>query len=260
MLRCTLLLVSASVGAGLLLPSIPSHPRCAPVRCQVTDLPPGWREVTDQESGKPYYYNAATGVTQWQRPMGSAFSSDGGDSSTRALTPGCPWRVKLDLTAPGITAPVTVTASLRFAQDEGYEPPQGNLLVESCVPEGALKLGQQSGRWQLSEDPEDRKDSLWIWGLFSEPLYPFILFELELAVPLVLSEDVSLPAGKLYFQVDHRRKDGGVQLGEGTATYKVTEMLKADLVGLSDFSYDEPFPCGTIRFQDTADTISKSFI
>ena len=31
-------------------------------------------------------------------------------------------------------------------------------------------------------------------------------------------------------QVDHRRKDGGVQLGEGTVSYKVTEKLAADLV------------------------------
>ena len=254
-----LLVLAAPLASGLLLPSLHSRPRCASPRCQIADLPPGWKEVTDAESGKPYYYNAATGVTQWQRPAGGRFSSSGTDS-TRSLTPRCTWRIKLDLTAPGVATPVTVTASVRFAEDEGFEPPQGFLLVENCVPEGVLKLGQQSGRWTLSEDPEDRKDSLWIWGLFSEPLYPFILFELELAAPLALSDDVSLPAGKLYFQVDHRRKDGSVQLGEGTATYKVTETLKADLVGLSDFSYDEPFPCGTIRFQDTAETISKSFI
>merc|ERR1712061_740303 len=109
-------------------------------------------------------------------------------------------------------------------------------------------------------DPEDRKDSLWIWGLFSEPLYPFILFELELAEPLALSDNVSLPAGTLFFQVDHRRKDGSVQLGEGTVTYKVVEKLAADLVGLSDFSYGEPVPCGTVRFLDTAEGISKSYI
>ena len=34
-------------------------------------------------------------------------------------------------------------------------------------------------------------------------------------------EGVSIPKGKLYCQVAHRRKDGAVQLGEGTVTYKV---------------------------------------
>jgi len=230
------------------------------VRCGLTDLPSGWKEVTDKDSGKPYYYNAATGVTQWQRPAGSRFADVSSDGP-RALTPGCSWRVRSDLTATGCATPVTVTAVVRFAEEEGFEPPQGSLFVESCVPEGALVLGEQKTRWLLSEDPEDQGDSLWIWGLFKEPLYPFILFELELAQPLQMPvEGVSLPAGPLCFQVDHRRKDGGVQLGEGAATYKVTEKIAADLVGLSEVTYDEPVPCGKIRFLDTVDSISKSFV
>ena len=188
--------------------------------------------MVDRESGKPYYYNAASGVTQWQRPIGGRYSV--GESSTRSLTPASTWRVKIDLTAPGGgAAPVTVNADLRFAEEEGFEPPQGFLRVERCVPEGALTLGEQPARWLLSEDPEDRKDSLWIWGLFSEPLYPFILLQLELAAPLAVANGVSIPAGPLYCQVDHRRKDGAVQLGEGAVTYKVSEKLAADLVGLS---------------------------
>ena len=66
---------------------------------------------------------------------------------------------------------MSISASVRFAEVEGYEPPQGQMLVESCMPEGALSLGQQKAQWLLSEDPEDRGDSLWIWGLFKEPLY-----------------------------------------------------------------------------------------
>jgi hypothetical protein len=103
-------------------------------------------------------------------------------------------------------------------------------------------------RWLLSEDPEDRKDSLWIWGLFKDPLYPFVLFELELAEPLEICDGVAIPAGTLYFQVDHRRKDGQVKLGEGTLCYKVASQQGADLLGLSDFTYNEPVPCGTCRF------------
>ena len=71
------------------------HVRC----CQVSELPPGWKEVTDQESGKPYYYNAATGVTQWQKPAAGQFSG-AGSGGPRSLTPGTTWRVRLDLTAP----------------------------------------------------------------------------------------------------------------------------------------------------------------
>ena len=219
-------------------------------------------QVTDKESGKPYYYNAATGITQWQKPMERNFGSAVAEVDTRSLTPACSWRIKLDMRAPGSNGanPVTITANLRFAEEEGFEPPQGFMRVESCMPEGALKLGQQSARWTLSEDPDDRGDSLWIWGLFSDPLYPYILFELELAEALDVGGGVSIPAGKLYAMVDHRRKDGAVQLGEGAVTYKVTEKLAADLVGLSSVEYDEPVPCGTIRFLDTANDISKSYV
>ena len=37
-----------------------------------------------------------------------------------------------------------------------------------------------SGKWTLSEDKNDRKDGLWIWGLFEEPKYPFLYFNLGL--------------------------------------------------------------------------------
>lgn len=226
--------------------------RSSAISCQVRDLPTGWKEVTDKDSGKPYYYNAATGVTQWQKPMAERFGVEG-DSNTRTLTPASTWRMKLDVTAPKTSGKfATIQANVRFAEEDGFEPPQGFMTVESCVPEGALKLGQQQTRWQLSEDPEDRKDSLWIWGLFKEPLYPFILFELELAEPLEIAEGISIPQGKLYFQVDHRRKEGEVKLGEGTITYKIDSEQNADLLGLSQFTYNEPVPCGQVRFLDTA--------
>lgn len=246
---------------GALAPRHAARRGVSSVRCELTEsLPPGWKEVIDSDSGKPYYYNSASGVTQWQKPAVGRFPGAEMDGDVRTLTPATSWRVKLDLTAPGAASPVTITASIRFAEEEGYEPPQGALLVESCVPENALKLGEQKARWLLSEDPEDRKDSLWIWGLFSDPLYPFLLFELELTEPLALADGVSVPAGPLYFQVDHRRKDGKVVLGEGAVTYKVSEKLAADLVGLSAVTYDEPVPCGTIRFLDTANDMSKSYI
>ena len=241
-------------GASAALLLSPAHvSRTSTACCQLRDLPTGWKEVTDKDSGKPYYYNAATGVTQWQKPLAGNFGAAGDSSVVASLDPACTWRMKLDVTAPKTSGKfATIQANVRFAEEEGFEPPQGFMTVESCVPEGALTLGQQQTRWQLSEDPEDRKDSLWIWGLFKEPLYPFILFELELAAPLEISEGISIPQGKIYLQVDHRRKEGEVKLGEGTITYKIDSEQNADLLGLSQFTYNEPVPCGRARFLDTA--------
>jgi len=255
-LNAILWLVTTS--AGLLVPQ--PRARSSVVSCCQRTLPQGWREVIDEASGKPYYYNSASGVTTWEAPV-EVFGDAGGKASTRALTPASSWKVKLDLKAPSSAHTVTITGTVRFAEEEGYEPPQGKLSVDSCLPEGSLRLGEQPAQWSLSEDPEDRKDSLWIWGLFSDPLYPFLLFQLDLAAPVDFPEEgVCIPAGPLYFQVDHRRKDGAVQLGEGDVTYKVSEQLQADLVGLSDFTYNEPVPCGRIRFLDTAEGMSKNLL
>ena len=133
---------------GALAPRHAARRGVSSVRCELTEsLPPGWKEVIDSDSGKPYYYNSASGVTQWQKPAVGRFPGAEMDGDVRTLTPATSWRVKLDLTAPGAASPVTITASIRFAEEEGYEPPQGALLVESCVPENALKLGEQKARW-----------------------------------------------------------------------------------------------------------------
>lgn len=76
-----------------------------------SDLPQGWKEVTEGDSGKTYYYNVATGVTQSEKPT----------VGRRSLTSSCTWRVKLDLTAPGTTSSATITANLRFSEEDGYE-------------------------------------------------------------------------------------------------------------------------------------------
>uniref|UniRef100_A0A7S4C309 Uncharacterized protein n=1 Tax=Chrysotila carterae TaxID=13221 RepID=A0A7S4C309_CHRCT len=187
--------------------------------------------------------------------------AESGKGGVRSLSPACEWRLQLrlfpptkegaaDSEAPRAEDYEVVTATVRFALDEGYEPPQGLIRVESCLPEGALKLGEMPTRWMLSEDPDDRKDSLWIWGLFKEPLYPFILFQLECS-EIALPTGVAIPAGRLYIQADHRRSPTeGVRLGDGKVSYRVAQQLEADLVGLSDFTYNEPIICGTSRFLD----------
>jgi hypothetical protein len=109
-----------------------------------TLLRPITEEVTDKESGKPYYYNAATGITQWQKPMGGTFGAADDGSSVQSLTPASTWRLKMDLTAPKTSGQyATITANVRFAEEEGFEPPQGFMTVDSCLPEGTVTLGQQ---------------------------------------------------------------------------------------------------------------------
>ena len=56
--------------------------------------------------------------------------------------------------------------SAQFLEDDGYEPPQGSLSQMQGDEPSRLQIVKS--RWQLSEDPEDRKDGLWIWGLFKE--------------------------------------------------------------------------------------------
>ncbi len=62
----------------------------------------------------------------------------------------------------------------KFIEEEGYEPPQG--LLQQCFPEDSAsdeekteeeksapisQMTVSTGRWTLSEDPDDRKDGLW---------------------------------------------------------------------------------------------------
>uniref|UniRef100_A0A7S0I175 Uncharacterized protein n=1 Tax=Phaeocystis antarctica TaxID=33657 RepID=A0A7S0I175_9EUKA len=168
-----------------------------------------------------------------------------------ALNPATFWRLALNLHPPNKPdgESVELIVTLRFMQEQGFEPPQGLMLVESCLPEGTVELGEQKDRWTLSEDPDDQKDSLWIWGLFSQPLYPFLLLAVTLTEPVELPGGETIPAGKLFLQGEHRRDpDADTLLGAGTVVFKVSEEIKADLVGLSDFTYDEPIPCGSFKF------------
>ena len=100
-MRIGILLAAASLSAALhpgrmLAPAVRAGRMAAGVRCQVSELPRGWKEVTDEESGKNYYNNVASGETQWQRPEASEFTG-AGDGGARLLTPACTWRVKMDL-------------------------------------------------------------------------------------------------------------------------------------------------------------------
>ena len=109
------------------------------------------------------------------------------------LTEQTTWRLRFALngvpTKNGRKVGELFNIDVQFVEEEGYEPPQGEIIQIVAKPvaaddkEGSMNkiqyLKVTKGRWQLSEDPEDRKDGLWIWGLFKEPQYPFMLLQIE---------------------------------------------------------------------------------
>ena len=142
-----------------------------------------------------------------------------------------------------------------------YEPPQGLFRttakqiedgdVEASI--GGMALDVSNGRWKLSEDPDDPKDGLWIWGLFKEPLYPYMLLQMEtkeLALPSSGDEEDndSIPALKLYAQINHiRDKDeGGVELKTANLNVRILEQIQ--LPGATVDLYEEE-AVGQVSFQ-----------
>ncbi len=176
-----------------------------------------------------------------------------------SLTSESTWRLQFDFFSgkdPAATAPDrTVSAKVKFVLDEGYEPPQG--IVEILEDDddvfapartNATTGVQMNNRWSLEEDPNERKAGLWIWGLFSEPLYPYLLFSMDVNRVEVAEGGYHVPAGPVFAQMKHARgSKQGCVLTEGTLSFKVTKTYQADLVGLSKVAVGEPNACGTIR-------------
>lgn len=161
------------------------------------------------------------------------------------------WRLHFDLFSgkqgAGQTEPDrTVSVTAKFVVDEGYEPPQG--VVEIVSDEAGAFVAGGLHRWTLEEDPNERKAGLWIWGLFEEPLYPYMLLSMDVNRLEVAEGGYHIPAGKLFAEVKHARgsKSGHV-LSDGVLNFKVTKTYQADLVGLSKVSVGEPQMCGRLR-------------
>ena len=180
-----------------------------------------------------------------------------GDSSTRSLTPACTWRVKLDLTVPGVVgqaAPSPQTCGSRRTKAT-------SLRRASCgraVCPRRTQAGAAASAMDAVGGPRGR-GTRWIWGLFSDPLYRSCCSRWSWpspwrsrrrpAYPPVSSSSGWITAGRTAACSSGRAR-----------SHKVTEKLSADLVGLSGFDYSEPVPCGTVRFLDTVESMSKSFI
>ncbi|CAN0224731.1 unnamed protein product, partial [Discosporangium mesarthrocarpum] len=143
------------------------------------------------------------------------------------------WRMFLSLRDParnGEAGEVTeVAVRVRFVDERDYEPPQGFLEDNPSIP----KQGK-TARWTLSEAPDERKGGLWVWGLFKEPLYPFLLLQLEnLEIPL--KGGGSIRPGMLFIKADHRREaDLGATLNTGFVGVREVERIKADPLGMAE--------------------------
>jgi hypothetical protein len=187
------------------------------------------------------------------------------------------WRMRLFIqggfaqTVSGriVTNDLLFVVNCRFVEEEGYEPPQGAVEV---VPSsgGNDKLSFSKSYWKLSEDPNDRKDGLWVWGLFKEPLYPFMLLQIETnGMSLLDSQqgdstdqdpsDNQIAPMQLYAQLNHGRdKERGVLLGESSklaamATFplqmRIKETVRADPFGGATVDLYNERVVGTISIQ-----------
>jgi hypothetical protein len=137
----------------------------------------------------------------------------------------------------------------RFIEEEGYEPPQGS--IEQQIEGDGTTLHITKSRWVLSEDPNDRKDSLWVWGLLKEPMYPFMLLQLETSKFELPGEggDAILPL-KLFAQINHARdKEKGVILSPAELKVREMETVKADPIGAATVDLYEEVSVGQLTFK-----------
>lgn len=151
------------------------------------------------------------------------------------------WRLTMKLKKDA-NKPSDAVLRVRFVPDRNYEPPQGRIFVEDDY-NGLVQADDKgySGVWTLSEDKEDRKDGLWIWGLFEEPKYPFLYFYMDVFNTTILpsGEEVpifggdGIPNNRLNFRFEHVIEPSvGTTLKGGLMNYKMTEMIKADPFGV----------------------------
>lgn len=153
----------------------------------------------------------------------------------------------------------------QFLEEENYEPPQG-ILKQIFLTSGE-ENGEQNkslfqikeSRWQLSEDPSDRKDGLWVWGLFKEPLYPFLLLQVTTEkIPLPGEDGDAIEPLVLFSQINHTRdKEKGAILSRAELKVRDMETVNADLFGVSTADVYEERTIGQIVFQSIDDDESS---
>ncbi|KAL9184450.1 hypothetical protein ACHAXT_002536 [Thalassiosira profunda] len=208
--------------------------------------------------------DAFTQSAQLQRRTATSLSMAGTASDVKktTLTTDTTWRLRLLLNDVSTTKGKKLDGQLfvvegNFIEEEGYEPPQGYFTPTKQSADDAeegekgMALEVSNSRWKLSEDPNDPKDGLWVWGLFKEPLYPFMLLQMETNELILPSgegeEGDSIPPLKLYAQINHiRNEEAGVELQ--TAMLNVRVLERVQLPGAAVDLYEEE-PVGQVSFQ-----------
>lgn len=204
-------------------------------------------------------------------------SSDVSASKKATLTEETNWKLRFVMknvptVQKNVVKELLFVVDAQFVEEEGYEPPQGTvrqIQMDSESDDDSNKLKIVSSRWQLSEDPEDRKDGLWIWGLFKEPLYPFMLLQLETSsIPVPGSntntntntntssdeeedkEKDSIGPLKLFAQISHSRDEKlGVVLKASVLNIREMETVKADILGAATVDVYEEVSVGQLNIQ-----------
>ena len=84
---------------------------------------------------------------------------------------------------------------------------------------------------------------------FKDPLYPFLLLQMEVdEVKLPGEEGDSIPAFKLFAQINHKREDGEVMLSNGAdLKIKKKETMKADPFGAATVDIFEEISVGKLQ-------------
>ncbi|KAL7581116.1 hypothetical protein ACA910_005917 [Epithemia clementina (nom. ined.)] len=212
-----------------------------------------------------------TPAAQWTRALRSnknnvfRLTAQKADATARAtLTDKTTWNLRMVLrgvaTDKGKKIDEIFNLKCKFMEEEGYEPPQG--IVQLAEESEQSRFQIVKSRWQLSEDPNDRKDGLWVWGLFKEPLYPFLLLQLETKpIPIAgggsaneredkVYEGDAIKPLQLYAQLNHRRDaDKGVVLTASDLKVRQIETVDADMFGVAKVNLYEEVNIGTLSVQ-----------
>lgn len=192
-----------------------------------------------------------TKTTRIQQHIPPILRSSATTDSIPTLTEKSTWKVRLVLENSSSTPTPTTTISLtgQFVDDEGYEPPQGVFRLCPDTNE-ETKVQIVNSRWMLSEDPDDRKDGLWIWGLFRfETCFPYLLLTLELLEDDDDDEKSNTVPMRFYARVPHKREeDGTTTLETAPLELQRTEQYNADPLGFAKVDLVDSVTVGRISF------------
>ncbi|KAK3241478.1 hypothetical protein CYMTET_48758 [Cymbomonas tetramitiformis] len=120
-----------------------------------SDAENGWQQAVDPKSQKVYYYNTATGVSQWEKPLGLAGAGIASSSSSsrpnaavsKATTEG-EWHEALDMATQKLYYWNSAT------KQSTWERPAGHIVERPASSGGP-------GEWKQELDPKSGRAYFW---------------------------------------------------------------------------------------------------